>query len=79
MIMGTFQTGKGGKITDEKWYVWVSIAKGWTHDGYCCQSDRSCNNQVDKVLGRSVTQSYYLIVTVSVSEDEKGIEEEVIV
>lgn len=52
--------------------------KRWTRNGYCCQPDKNCNNQVDKVLGRSVTQSYYLIVTVSVSEDEKDIEEEVI-
>lgn len=52
--------------------------KGWTHDGYCCQPDRNCNNPGDKVLGISVTHSYYLIVTVSVSEDEKDIEEVVI-
>lgn len=52
--------------------------KRWTRNGYCCHPDKNCNNQVDKVLGRSMAQSYYLIVTVSVSEDEKDIEEEVI-
>lgn len=52
--------------------------KGWTYDGYCRQPDRNCNNQVDKVLGISVTQSCYLIVTVSVSGYEKDIKEVVI-
>lgn len=52
--------------------------KGWTHDGYCHQPDKNCNNQVDKVLGISVTQSYHLIVTISVSGDEKDIEKVVI-